>query len=89
VRAALVGVGPTGVQQAVAVVETEHGSRRGGGLATPELAEAVRAAAGVELAAVLSVGALPTDIRHNSKIDRTRVARWADRVLSGRRGGRL
>jgi acyl-coenzyme A synthetase/AMP-(fatty) acid ligase len=89
VRAAIVGVGPKGVQQAVAVVETEQGSRRGGGLATPELAEAVRKAAGVELAAVLAVGALPTDIRHNSKIDRTRVARWADRVLAGRRGGRL
>jgi hypothetical protein len=32
---------------------------------------------------VLVVPALPTDIRHNSKIDRSRVAAWAERVLSG------
>jgi acyl-coenzyme A synthetase/AMP-(fatty) acid ligase len=88
-RAALVGVGPPGAQQAVAVVETDQAPRRGGGMAPPALAEAVRNAAGVELAAVLAVGELPTDIRHNSKIDRTRVSQWASRVLAGRRGGRL
>ena len=32
----------------------------------------VRAVAGVPVAAVLVVPALPTDIRHNSKIDRAR-----------------
>ena len=32
--------------------------------------------------------ALPVDIRHASKIDRARVARWADRVLAGGRVGR-
>ena len=34
--------------------------------------------------------ALPVDIRHAAKIDRTRVARWAERVLAGERaaGGR-
>jgi hypothetical protein len=26
---------------------------------------------------------MPTDVRHNSKIDRTRLAAWASRVLSG------
>ena len=51
----------------------------------PDLADAVRAAAGVELAAVIEVSGLPLDRRHNSKIDRTRVATWADVQLSGRR----
>ena len=29
------------------------------------------------------VAQLPTDVRHNSKIDRTRLSRWADSVLAG------
>jgi len=45
----------------------------------------VRAAAGVPVAAVLVVPVLPTDIRHNSKVDRARLARWATSVLSGGR----
>jgi acyl-coenzyme A synthetase/AMP-(fatty) acid ligase/pimeloyl-ACP methyl ester carboxylesterase len=85
-RAAAVGVGPAGVQQAVAVVETQEGARRAG-LAPAGLAAEVRAAAPVPLAAVLVVPAMPTDIRHNSKIDRTRLAAWADRVLAGGRVG--
>ncbi len=32
--------------------------------------------------------ALPVDIRHASKVDRTAVARWAERVLAGGRVGR-
>ena len=51
------------------------------------LAAAVRAAAGVDVAAVLVTAALPVDIRHASKVDRARVARWADRVLAGGRVG--
>jgi acyl-coenzyme A synthetase/AMP-(fatty) acid ligase/pimeloyl-ACP methyl ester carboxylesterase len=86
-RAAVVGVGPAGVQQAVAVVEL-HAAPRRAGLADAELADAVRAACPVPLAAVLVVPAMPTDIRHNSKIDRTRLAAWADRVLTGGRVGR-
>lgn len=43
----------------------------------------------VDVAAVLLVPALPVDKRHNSKIDRTRVARWAEQVLAGGRFGRL
>ena len=31
--------------------------------------------------------ALPTDVRHNSKVDRTRVAAWAEKVLAGERAG--
>ncbi|MBL8926934.1 MAG: alpha/beta fold hydrolase [Pseudonocardia sp.] len=43
---------------------------------------------GVPVAAVLVADALPVDIRHAAKIDRTRVAAWAGRVLAGERAGR-
>ena len=42
---------------------------------------------GVGVAAVLTVRSLPVDIRHNSKIDRVRIGRWAARVLAGGRVG--
>ncbi|TQK18758.1 acyl-CoA synthetase (AMP-forming)/AMP-acid ligase II [Microbacterium sp. SLBN-154] len=83
-RAAVVGVGPRGLRQAVAVVETTPAAKRPG-LAAPELAARIRVATGTPLVAVLAVPALPTDIRHNSKIDRTRLSLWAERVLSGER----
>lgn len=83
-RAAVVGVGPAGRQQVVVVAETEPAAPRAG-LAPAVLAEEVRARAGVPVAAVLVVPALPTDIRHNAKIDRVAVGRWADPVLAGRR----
>lgn len=79
-RAAAVGVGPIGRQVVVAVVETDV---RRPALASPDLTDAVRAATAQPLAAVLAVPTLPTDIRHNSKIDRSRVAAWAERVLAG------
>ncbi|MBF4607656.1 alpha/beta fold hydrolase [Curtobacterium sp. VKM Ac-1393] len=85
-RAGVAGIGPRGTQQVVAVVETTGGRRaRRPALASPALAASVRAAAGVQLAAVLTVPVLPTDIRHNSKVDRTRLSRWAAAVLSGGR----
>ncbi|MEV8136398.1 alpha/beta fold hydrolase [Microbacterium aurantiacum] len=83
-RAAVVGVGPHRLRQAIAVVETAPAASRPG-LADPALTEAVRAATSTPLAAVLAVPALPTDIRHNSKIDRTRLSEWAERVLAGER----
>ncbi|OZD42156.1 hydrolase [Rhodococcus sp. 06-1477-1B] len=79
-RAAAVGVGPVGRQVVVAVVEA--GARRPG-LASPDLTDQVRAATAQRLAAVLVVPTLPTDIRHNSKIDRSRLSAWAERVLAG------
>lgn len=85
-RAAVVGVGPAGLQRAVAVVETFAGARRAG-LADAALAAAVRASARIPIVAVLEVPALPTDIRHNSKIDRTSLSAWADRMLAGERVG--
>ncbi len=80
--AAVVGVGPIGTQQIVAVIEPDVSA---GGFST----EAVRAAVDVPLAAVLASPRLPFDRRHNSKIDRRAVAQWATRVLRGERAGRL
>ncbi|RAN77942.1 hydrolase [Bacillus sp. SRB_336] len=89
-RAAVVGVGPAGVQAAVAVVETVPPSQHSG-LAGTGLAAQVRSAAagvGLELSAVLAIDTMPTDIRHNSKIDRTALSAWASRMLAGEKAGR-
>ncbi|TFD56349.1 alpha/beta fold hydrolase [Cryobacterium sp. Hh7] len=83
-RAAFVGVGPVGTQQQVAVIETVPPARSVHRASAP-LAAAVRAAVGSPVAAVLVVPGLPTDIRHNSKIDRSRLSRWATGILSGGR----
>jgi len=88
--AAIAGVGPAGTQAVVAVVETVPHARKAGP-AAPQLAGRVRRAAleaGVNVSAVLAVPAQPTDIRHNAKIDRTRLSRWASRVLAGGRPGK-
>ncbi|GAB3273229.1 alpha/beta fold hydrolase [Sinomonas notoginsengisoli] len=88
--AAITGVGPAGTQAVVAVVETVPPARRAGP-AAPQLAARVRSAAldaGVAVSAVLVVPAQPTDIRHNAKIDRARLSRWASRVLAGGRPGK-
>jgi acyl-coenzyme A synthetase/AMP-(fatty) acid ligase len=87
--AAIVGVGPAGTQAVTAVVETVPPVRKAGP-AGPELAGKVREAArtaGISVAAVLVVPAQPTDIRHNAKIDRMRLSRWAASVLAGGRAG--
>ncbi len=84
---AIVGVGPKGTQQVVAVIVPDPGIRRSS-LAGEGLADQVRSQVGaVDVAAVLVVRSLPVDKRHNSKIDRTRVAAWAERVLAGGRMG--
>ncbi len=89
VSAAVVGVGPPGTQQVVVVLVPVAGASARRPLASGTLAAAVREAAAVDVAAVLTVPALPTDIRHNSKIDRAAVGAWAARVLAGERPGRL
>ena len=81
-RAAAVGVGPLGCQQLVVVVEST-GSRDDGLASTRTCPRECVAAIDHPVAAVLTVAALPVDIRHNTKIDRTAVARWAAAVLSG------
>jgi acyl-coenzyme A synthetase/AMP-(fatty) acid ligase/pimeloyl-ACP methyl ester carboxylesterase len=83
-RAAVVGVGPRGAQHLVVVAETTppiHRCRVG----EAGLAWAVRETTGRPIAAVLLVPKLPTDIRHNSKIDRAALAEWATGVLEGGR----
>lgn len=83
-RAAAVGIGPRGAQQVVIVAEVESARA---GLAPDGLRDAVRQVVDLDIPAVLVVPALPVDIRHNSKIDRIRVGRWAQRVLDGGRVG--
>ncbi|NIZ92293.1 alpha/beta fold hydrolase [Kineosporiaceae bacterium B12] len=83
-RAALVGVGPRHARQLAVVAEATAPVARTT-VADPDLAQAVRAATGRNLVAVLLVPALPTDVRHNSKIDRARVSAWAGRALAGDR----
>lgn len=87
-QAAVVGVGPRGIQQAVVVVVPQGAVPGGRGRRTdtgvpPEVAAAVRAAAGVPVAAVLRRDWLPVDIRHAAKVDRTELARWATTLLHG------
>lgn len=57
------------------------------GVAPFELSQLVRQKVaedtGVEVAAVLVVHEHPTDIRHNSKIDRPALGEWASKVLAG------
>lgn len=84
-RAALVGVGPDGAQVAVVVMETIPPARRSAP-ASNELTTRVRkavAGTGIKVSAVLVVPVLPTDIRHNSKIDRAALAQWATDTLAG------
>jgi acyl-CoA synthetase (AMP-forming)/AMP-acid ligase II len=81
-RCAAVGVGPRGCQQVVVVVEDRSTAD---GLASDAVTSAVRAAVSIPLAAVLSLRALPVDIRHNAKIDRSAVSTWAAALLSGAR----
>ncbi|TKV61620.1 alpha/beta fold hydrolase [Nakamurella flava] len=81
---AAVGVGPRGTQQLVVVVQ-DGTAPKAGALADTATQDAVRAVADHPVAAVLLCRALPVDIRHNSKIDRVAVARWAADVLGGDR----
>ncbi len=91
-RSAIVGVGPRGTQAVVAVLEAADspvGKKPAPGLADTELAAAVRAAvAPLPVAAVLVTPTVPVDIRHQSKINRPRLAAWAERVLAGGKVGR-
>lgn len=91
-RSAVVGVGPAGAQVAVAVLETVPPARTGG-RAPERLALSVRDSVldstGLDVAAVLVLPRLPTDVRHNSKIDRAAVAEWAAATLAGGRARAL
>ena len=80
-RVAAVGVGPAGCAQLVLVLEGDAD-----GLADAPTSAAARAAAARPVAAVLSVADMPVDIRHNAKIDRAALARWASALLAGGAG---
>ena len=96
-RAGAAVVGPRGTQQVVVILETEEGHRPGKAArprpAEPSLSEAVRRSvrerAGVEVVAVFATRSLPTDIRHNSKIDRAALSRWSEQTLRGERAESL
>jgi acyl-CoA synthetase (AMP-forming)/AMP-acid ligase II/pimeloyl-ACP methyl ester carboxylesterase len=79
-RAAVVGVGPPGKQALVVVLESPGPE----GVVEAAAASAVRHLVGDDVAAVCRRKRLPVDIRHNSKVDRTAVARWAESLLQGR-----
>ena len=86
-QAAAVGVGPIGTQQLVLVVSTTE--PHADVVANEQLAQAVRAAIHQDVAAVLTTHELPVDRRHNSKIERQRIAAWAETVLAGAKVPRL
>ncbi|MDP9434359.1 MAG: fatty acid CoA ligase family protein [Actinomycetota bacterium] len=82
-RTALVPVGPPPASTPVLCVEPEPGVRP-----TPALSEELLALGRSDpqtraVAHVLYPPAFPVDIRHNSKIDRPRLGRWAERQLDG------
>ncbi|MDO5661536.1 MAG: alpha/beta fold hydrolase [Brachybacterium sp.] len=94
-RAGAAAVGPRGTQQVVVILETEE-DYRPGTVTRPEpaptaLEQAVRRAvgeqAGADVTAVFTTRCLPTDIRHNSKIDRAALSRWSEDALAGKRVG--
>ncbi|MFC9502608.1 AMP-binding protein [Streptomyces sp. NPDC057002] len=81
-RTAVVGVGPAGRQRAVLCVEPERGVRE------EAVLDALRAALGDHrhgrhIGTVLFRPRFPTDIRHNSKIDRVRLAAQASKCARG------
>ena len=79
-RCAVTGVGPPGCRQVVVVVEHEGKAGLAGGAVDRSVREALAFQA---VAAVLTTPKLPVDRRHNSKIDRTRLGRWAEALLVG------
>jgi len=81
-RSALVGVGPAGRQKPVAVIEPEDGrfptTRAGKEKLTAEVAALAKAnEKTAEITRVLIKKFLPVDVRHNSKINRETLAKWA------------
>ncbi|GGS24545.1 fatty acid CoA ligase family protein [Streptomyces nojiriensis] len=89
-RTALVGIGPAGAQRPVVCVETEtgaDGAELGEGAWTELVAElrtmAEEHAPTAGLQEFLRHPGFPVDIRHNAKIGREELARWAERRQAG------
>lgn len=84
---ALVGIGPLGTQAPVIVLLMPGPSLALADVdLTMRVREAVQEATGVTVAAVLTMRSLPVDVRHRSKVDRTRIAREAAAFLEGDAG---
>lgn len=78
-RSALVGIGPAGRQRAWLVVETAAGHRSSPTLERELMAFAQGHPCTARLERVLFRRRLPVDVRHNAKIHRLSLARWAAR----------
>ncbi|MFG2395114.1 fatty acid CoA ligase family protein [Streptomyces lavendulae] len=93
-RSALVGVGPAGGQRPVVCVESDvrHGSPAWRDLVAELRALAARHAPtrGLDECDFLHHPAFPVDVRHNAKIGREQLARWArQRLEPPRRASRI
>jgi acyl-CoA synthetase (AMP-forming)/AMP-acid ligase II len=76
-RSALVGVGPRGQAEPVLCVQVEEGVTPSPGLTAELLALGAADPRTAAIRRVLYKDAFPVDIRHNSKIDRPQLGRWA------------
>ncbi|AUG81615.1 Peptide synthase [Kitasatospora sp. MMS16-BH015] len=83
-RSALVGLGPPGRQEAVLCVQPDDARADPAGLLAAVRTGLDQLAGGPLVRQVLIHPRLPVDIRHNSKIDRDRLAAWAGRRLPAR-----
>jgi len=77
-RSALVGTGPVGSQVPVLCVELEPGVRACSELTRQLLGLGAADPRTVDIGRVLYRSDMPVDARHNSKIDRPLLARWAE-----------
>lgn len=79
-RTALVGVGPSGAQRAVLCVELEQGTdaKRWPTICAELEALSKRSPAASKIATYLMHPKFPVDVRHNAKIFREQLARWAE-----------
>ena len=76
-RSALVGVGPAGRAEPVLVVQLEDGTAASDALTAELLALGAADQRTAAITRVLYKDDFPVDIRHNSKIDRPQLGRWA------------
>ena len=76
-RSALVGLGSRGSQEPVLVVELRDSARASSSLAGEILVHGHRLAVAQRVTRILFHPSVPVDVRHNAKIDRPQLARWA------------
>ncbi|MBP8256433.1 MAG: AMP-binding protein [Opitutaceae bacterium] len=83
-RSALVGVGPRDRQQPIVVVELKPGAKRSASFERDLRAWALEQTARVDLRQIHTIlihPGFPVDVRHNAKIHRLTLARWAGKRL--------